>query len=366
MSDFFRQIVRNMNDDTTYVADDCLHSSEYTGCINTGSYILNALLSGSIHGGIANNKITAFAGESATGKTFFALGLIHRFLHDNQSGGVVYYDTETAVTRQMMLDRGIDTQRVIIVEKNTVEEFRTHVSKLLDQYVETPKNSRPPMLLVLDSLGQLSTKKEVGDINEGKDARDMTRAQLIRGTFRALSLKLAKARCPMIITNHVSDAIGAYVPTKVMGGGGGLKYAASQIVFLSARNEREGTDVIGKIIHCKLEKSRFTRERKIVDVKLTYDHGLDRYYGLADLAVKYGIFKKTGSRLELPDGTKLFEKSVMREPEKHFTEQVLNLIEAAVSTEFKYGLVGHSQEVESEQENGNVQEVMDADTTENE
>ena len=340
MSNFFRQMVKDIGDVDTNIADDGLHSSEFTGTIDTGSYILNAALSGSIFGGVPNNKIIAFAGESATGKTFFVLGLMKQFLDDNETGGVIYYDTEAAVTRDMMKARGLDTQRVIISEQSTVEGFRTHVSRTIDRYQESGKD-RPPMLLVLDSLGQLSTAKETGDISEGKETRDMTRAQLIRGTFRALSLKLAKANVALIITNHVSDQIGAYMPTKVMGGGAGLRYAASQIVFLSKKKDRVGTEVVGNIIHCKTDKSRFTKEHKMVDVKLSFDRGLDRYYGLLELAEKYGVIKKTGTRFEMPDGSKVFGKNIDENPEKYYTKELLTKLDEAAGLEFKYGSVGN-------------------------
>ena len=348
VNNFFRDMVREIGDADTHVVEDGLGSSEFSGTIDTGSYILNAAISGSIYGGVPNNKITAFAGESATGKTFFVLGLMHKFLADNPSAGVIYYDTEAAVTKNMMQERGIDIARVIISEQSTVQGFRTNVSKILDHYIAADKKNRPPMLFVLDSLGQLSTDKEVGDISEGKDTRDMTRAQLIRGTFRALSLKLAKAGCALIVTNHVGDKIGAYAPTKVMGGGAGLQYAASSIVFLSKKKDRDGTDVIGNIIHCKMEKSRLTKEYKVVDVRLSYDTGLDRYYGLLDLAEKYDIIKKVSTRYELPDGSKLFSKQIMEDPEKYFTKDLLNVLEECAIKEFKYGRGEHNAEISND------------------
>ena len=120
MSDFFRNLVEDIKDADTVIAADGTGSAEFTGTIDTGSYILNAALSGSLYGGAPNNKITAFAGESATGKTFFVLGVVMQFLKDNPEGGVVYYDTEAAVTKEMMESRGIDTRRVIIAEPDTI------------------------------------------------------------------------------------------------------------------------------------------------------------------------------------------------------------------------------------------------------
>jgi RecA/RadA recombinase len=206
-NNFFKNLITEIKDDSTNIIADGQSAAEYTGSIDTGSYILNAVLSGSIYGGVPNNKITAFAGESATGKTFFVLGIVKAFLDANPEGGVMYYDTEAAVTRQMMEQRGIDTTRVIVAEPDTIQKFKTHALKTLDAYEKGGKD-RPPMMMVLDSLGMLSTSKEMEDSAEGKDTRDMTKAQVIKAAFRVLTLKLAKVKVPMIVTNHVYAAVG--------------------------------------------------------------------------------------------------------------------------------------------------------------
>ena len=354
MTDFFRNIVKELNDENTNVAADGLGSSEFGDTIDTGSYILNAALSGSITGGAPNNKVLALAGESATGKTFFALGMVRRFLSDNPDGAVFYFDTEAAVTKSMMEERGIDSERVIVSEPDTIQRFRHTALQILENYAKAPADERPPMLMVLDSLGQLSTTKEVEDTAEGKETRDMTKAQLIKATFRVLNLKLAKVNVPLIITNHVYDVIGSYVPMKEMGGGSGLKYTASQIVFLSKKKDKDGKDVVGNIIRCRMIKSRFTKENKDVEVKLNYDTGLDRYYGLLDLAEKYEIIKKVSTRYELPDGRKVFGKQINNNPEEYFTEDILHQLDIAAGVEFKYGQVNEVAEVEEELENAEV------------
>lgn len=328
--------------DNTSLLDEGVNSSEFSGTVDTGSYILNAAISGSLYGGVPNNKITAFAGESATGKTFFVLGVIQQFLKDNPDGGVIYFDTEAAVTKNMMQTRGIDTKRVIISEPQSIEEFRTNAVRMLDAYNDG--DDKPPMMMVLDSLGMLSSVKELEDVESGKQARDMTKAQLLRGTFRVLSLKLAKANVPLLVTNHVYDVVGAYVPTKEISGGSGLKYAASSIAMLSKKKDKDGTDVVGNIIKVTMHKSRFTKENKRVEVKLSYDKGLDRYYGLLDLAEKYDIIKKVSTRYELPDGTKVFGKNINDDPEKYFAPLMAQL-EVAAKKEFEYG---NDPEVEEE------------------
>tara|TARA_R110000822_G_scaffold45890_2_gene122507 strand:+ start:2141 stop:3190 length:1050 start_codon:yes stop_codon:yes gene_type:complete len=341
---YLSDIVKNSGNKYAVIADNGIEGSDITGFVDTGSYSFNALVSGSLYGGIPDNKITALAGESATGKTYFALSLVHRFLRDRPDGVVLYFDTEQAITSDMIRDRGIDPGRIAIFPVSTVEEFRHQAITIVDQHLEQKKSDQKPVLVVLDSLGMLSTSKEMTDTADGKETRDMTRAQLVKATFRVLTLKLGKAGIPLVMTNHTYDVVGSMFPMKTMGGGSGLKYAASTIVYLSKKKVKEGTDVIGNIIHCKLFKSRLTKENSMIDVILNYETGLHPYYGLVDIAVKYEIIKKVSTRLEFPDGTKAFEKSVYKNPEKYFTEDIMKQLEEAVSKEFKYG--SHSEEAE--------------------
>jgi len=334
--DFLKTIVKELDNEYAGLADDGI-VGDTASFIDTGSYAFNGLLSGSIFGGLPSNKVTALAGESSTGKTFYALGICKNFLNQNSSNGVIYFETEGAMTKDMLVERGIDVRRFVIVPVSTVQEFRTQATKILDAYDKRPKNDRPKLMMCLDSLGMLSTTKEMEDVAEGKETRDMTRSQLVRGAFRVLSLKLAKLDIAMIVTNHTYAVIGAYVPTKTMGGGDGLKYAASTIVFLSKSKDKDGTEVIGNIIKCKLEKSRFTKEQSMVETKLSFTTGLDRYHGLTDLAVEAGIWKSQGGRIELPDGKKIFGKHISEDPEKYFTKEFLEQIDVFVGKKYKFG-----------------------------
>lgn len=347
MSDnFFRTMIKEVKDENTNVAADGLSAGEFTGYIDTGCYMLNAVFSGSIYGGVPNNKITGLAGENSTGKTFFILELVRSFLENNPTGSVVYYDAEAAVTKDMMISREIDPERVIVSEPDTIEKFRSHAVKLLDYYLAQPKSSRPPMMFVLDSLGMLSSSKETGDIAEGKDTRDMTKSQLLRATFRVLTLKLAKAKVPMLVSNHTYAVIGAYVPTAEMSGGGGLKYAASTIAFLSKKKDKDGTDVIGNFIKIKMYKSRLSKENGEATVKLSYKTGLDKYYGLVDLAEKAGIFKKVSTRYELPNGDKVFAKAIDTNPEKYYTKEILDQLDKAAKIFYGYGIGAETEIIE--------------------
>jgi RecA/RadA recombinase len=348
MSNFFTDLVSQLKDEDTKILSDGGASAEYSGCIDTGSYALNAVLSGSIYGGVPNNKVTAFAGESSTGKTFFVLGIVKQFLDANPEGGVIYFDTEAAVTKNMMESRGVDTKRVVISEPDTIQKFRHTALQIIEKYQAQPEAKRKPMIMVLDSLGQLSSTKEMEDTAEGKETKDMTKSAILKATFRVLNLKLAKIGVPLLVTNHVYDVVGAYIPTKEMSGGSGLKYTASTIVYLSKRKDKDGTAVVGNIVRAKLHKSRLTKENSQVEVKITYSTGLDRYYGLLEIAEKYDIIKKVSTRYELPDGTKVFGKSINDDPEKYFTKEILDAIDEACKKEFLYGQdgVGFSDEEE--------------------
>ena len=337
MSNFLKDIIKETGNEYATLVSEGVDTADVTNFIDTGSYAFNALLSGSIYGGMPANKITAIAGEAATGKTFFALGIVKAFLDKDKDAGVIYFESESAISKSMIESRGVDSSRMVVVPVSTVQEFRTQSLKILDKYIEQPEDKRKPLLFVLDSLGMLSTTKEMEDTAAGKETRDMTRSQIVKSTFRVLTLKLGKAAVPMIMTNHTYDVIGSMYPQKEMGGGSGLKYAASSIVYLSKRKEKDGTEVIGNIIHCKNYKSRLTKENAMIDVRLTYKEGLDQYYGLLELGEAAGVFKKVSTRYEMPDGSKVFGKNINENPDKYFTKEVLETIDEYAKRKFTYG-----------------------------
>ncbi len=332
--DFLKSIVKEIDNEYAGIVSDGVAAGDCDSFIDTGCYIFNALVSGSIRGGIPANKITALAGESSTGKTFFVLSVVHSFLANNPEGGVIYFESESALTKQMIEERGIDSSRMVIVPVTTVQEFREQSIKILDKLGD--EDNRPPMMFVLDSLGMLSTTKEIEDASAGKETRDMTRAQVVKRVFRILTLKLGKLKMPMIVTNHTYDVVGAYIPTKEMGGGSGLKYAASSIIYLGKKKDKDGKEVIGNIIKAETHKSRLSKEGKRVEVKLSFDRGLDPYYGLLSLGEKYEVFKRVGNRIETPEG-KVYPKTILENPEKYFTPEVMQALDECAKQEFGYG-----------------------------
>ena len=335
---FLSQVIKDSKNEFAAFVSDGVAAGDVESFIDTGSYVFNALVSGSLFGGIPSNKITALAGESGTGKTFFCLSVVRSFLNSDPDAGVIYFETESAISKQMIESRGIDSKRMIIYPVDTIEQFRTQAIRIIDKYMEQEKEQRKPLMFVLDSLGMLSTNKEVEDASNDKQVRDMTKAQLIKSVFRILTLKLGKANIPMLVTNHTYDVIGSYVPTKEMGGGAGLKYSASTIIFLSKKKEKDGTDLVGNIIKCEAKKSRLTREGSKIETRLFFDErGLEQYYGLLELGEIAGIWKNVAGRYEI-DGKKVYGKEILKNPEKYFTSDVMQALDETAQKEFLYGV----------------------------
>ena len=332
--DFLKDIVKEIGDDYTQLAADIEEEERF---IDTGSYIFIGLVSGSIFGGVSSNKITAIAGESSTGKTYFSLAVVKNFLDNNPDGYCLYFDTEAAVNKKLLESRGIDLNRLVVVNVVTIEEFRVKALKAVDKYIKMSEDERKPCMFVLDSLGMLSTEKEIRDALDDKHVRDMTKSQLVKGAFRMLTLKLGQANIPLIVTNHTYDVIGSYVPTKEMGGGSGLKYAASTIIYLSKKKEKDKTEVVGNIIKAKTAKSRLSKENKDVSIRLYFDdRGLDKYYGLLELGELGGLWKNVAGRYEI-NGKKIYAKQILAEPDTYFTDEVMQALDEIARQEFSYG-----------------------------
>ena len=206
---FLDTVIKDSKNEYASFVSDGVAAGDIESFVDTGSYVINALVSGSIFGGFPSNKITALAGESGTGKTFFCLSVVKSFLDSNPDAGVIYFETESAISKDMIESRGIDSTRMVIFPVDTIEEFRTQAIRIIDKYLEEKKESRQPLMFVLDSLGMLATAKEVQDATNDKQVRDMTKAQLIKSCFRILTLKLGKANIPMLVTNHTYYVVGA-------------------------------------------------------------------------------------------------------------------------------------------------------------
>ena len=334
----FDTLAKEAKNDYAKLVSDGLITGDKQGFIGTGSYILNAQLSGSIYGGIPDNRVTAIAGEQATGKTFYAIGIAKDFLDNNEDGAVFYFDSEAAATTDLFKDRGLDPDRVWHFPVDTIEEFRTQMIRILDNLLKTPEGDRKPLLIVLDSLGMLASAKELNDALDDKQVRDMTKSQTIKSVFRIITSKLGKLKIPMIVTNHTYKTMNPYGEPSDMGGGSGLKYAASTIMTLTKSKEKDTSkEVVGNIIKVKTYKSRLTKENTQIATRLFFDkRGLDKYYGLLELGEKHGIFTRKGNRIIVGESS-VYPSAILADPSKYFTPEIMQALDECAAKEFKYG-----------------------------
>lgn len=255
--------------------------SEVDEWIPTGNYLLNAQISGSLFGGVANSRSFGVMGDPGTGKSFFCLNVVR----EAQKIGydVIYCDTEGAIDKGTAKNFGIDLEKIRYQPIQTVSQFQTFVANVLSLVKKSKETGQnPKILLVLDSLGMLSTDKELRDAIEGKNAADMgAKAKELRKLFRVITLDLTAAKIPLICTNHVY-AGGGYVPTKESSGGDGPIFAMSVVAFLSKAQLKDGSGTkTGIVVTSTLKKSRFTVPEQ-VKFHISFAHGMNPYVGLQD------------------------------------------------------------------------------------
>jgi len=310
--------------------------SDISGYLDTGCYMFNAVLSGSLYGGIPNNRVTVVAGKSQVGKSYFIKTFIRSFLRDNPTGIVFLFDSEFAYTKEDLEAMGIDTTRIIVIPVPTIEEFNRVSLNLINAYEES--SDPTPIMMALDSVGQLASNKEVADTAEGNDKRDMTKQAKLKGAFRTLLLKLGHNKIPLIIAAHTYNQIGAYVPTEVVAGGEGLIYAATSIILMRASKDKDAeNNPIGVKITCNVEKSRLTKKWAKAVVLLNFKTGILPYSGLLEFGEESGIIERVGNRYKFPNGELAFEKAIQTSPETYFTKDVLDLLDEQAKKTFPLG-----------------------------
>lgn len=338
---FLNEVLKEIDNEYASVAGNGITGGNVQ-FLNTGCYALNALLSGSIYGGLPSNKITAIAGEESVGKSFVGMNIIKQLLDDDPKSIVVFFESESAITEQFLDCRGIDKERVIFVPVSTVEQFRTQSTKILELYKKKKEGHK--LFFMLDSLGMLSTNKEIKDIKESDTGpKDMTRPGLVRGAFRVLTLECGALNVPLLLTNHTYTSVGSFISQQEMAGGGGLKYAASSIIYLRKRKYKDTKKTLGNEIVASLKKGRFAKENSEVVLLLSYENGLDSYYGLQFIGMESGYIKASSTKssptttYEFPNGNKGNWKEISKSPEQYFDEECMKMLESSVAKYFKYG-----------------------------
>ena len=373
-------------------------NSEIDHYIPTGNYHLNACLTGSLFGGYPNNRAVALAGPSGTGKTYLILNAIKQA--QKQGYSIIFYDSENAVDKSLVEKFGIDPKTFRYEPCNTVQEFRSSVTAITDVLIEQKKKgiALPKIMVVLDSAGNLATQKEIDDAKTGSSKADMTRAKLLKSTFRIIMTQFGICKIPFLFTNHTYQTQDLF-SRQVGGGGTGPEYAASIILFLGKAKLKEGIEQTGIIVTAKPNKNRFAKPTPI-KFHISFNKGMNPYVGLEEYigwdicGIERGRFITEGAFGKLPDPGKAecrihkFKKegkdiTVYFQPSptarkicvKHLndavdlnqlytpqvlTDDVLKLLEPTVAAKFTYG-----DELEQEELSDIITETTVDDVTEN-
>ena len=372
--------------------------SEIDHYIPTGNYHLNACLTGSLFGGYPNNRAVALAGPSGTGKTYLILNAIKQA--QKQGYSIIFYDSENAVDKKLVEKFGIDPKTFRYEPCNTVQEFRSSVTAITDVLIEQKKKGieLPKIMVVLDSAGNLATQKEIDDAKTGSSKADMTRAKLLKSTFRIIMTQFGICKIPFLFTNHTYQTQDLF-SRQVGGGGTGPEYAASIILFLGKAKLKEGIEQTGIIVTAKPNKNRFAKPTNI-KFHISFNKGMNPYVGLEEYigwdicGIERGRFITEGAFNKLAEGQKIdcrkhsFKKdkkdiTVYFQPSatarkicvKHLndsvdlnqlytpqvlTEDVLKMLEPQVVEKFTYG-----DELEKEELGNIITETTVEDVTEN-
>jgi len=324
--------------------------SEVTEWIDTGNYHLNACISGSVFGGWPNNRACSIAGPSGTGKTFLMLNTVREAI--NMGYSVVYYDSEAAVDREQMKKFGIDTSKVNYQPVNTVQDFRTSVTRITKkmQDAKAAGAELPKVMIILDSAGNLATAKEIDDAATGSDKSDMTRSKVLKSIFRIIMTPMADLKIPFLFTNHTYQTQD-FISRQVAGGGTGPEYAASIVLFLNKAQLKEGDQKAGIVVTGSPNKNRFAKPSKI-KFHLHFSKGMNKYVGLEQYAT-WDICGVDRGTIDPKTGEKILKKTARTWVCEHldhtvsnndfftdmvFTKEVLQRIDAHVKPIFNYNI----------------------------
>ena len=249
--------------------------------IPTSIPAINVALSGRLDGGLTPG-LTMWAGPSKHFKTAFSLLMAKSYMDKYEDAALLFYDSEFGTPQSYFDSFGIDTNRVIHTPLTNVEQLKFDIMQQLDG-VERGDH----LIIVIDSIGNLASKKEVEDAMEGKSVGDMTRAKQMKSLFRMITPHLNLKDIPLVVVNHTYMEIGLY-PKAIVGGGTGSYYSADNIFILGRQQEKDGTELTGYNFIINVEKSRYVREKAKIPITVMFDGGISKWSGLLEMALESG------------------------------------------------------------------------------
>ena len=276
--------------------------------------MINVALSGSVDGGLAPG-LTVLAGPSKHFKTSFALLMAAAYMKHYSDAVMLFYDSEFGSPQTYFQQFGIDTSRVLHTPITNVEELKFDIIGQLEELDRDDK-----VVVVIDSIGNLASKKEMEDALNEKSVADMSRAKALKGLFRMTTPYLAMKNIPLLAVNHTYKEIGLF-PRDIVGGGTGIYYSADNIWILGRQQDKKGTEIQGYHFVINVEKSRFVKEKSKIPISVSWDNGVDKTSGLLDMALDYGVISRSGGWYQMVDPeTGEVDDKKFREKETHTPE----------------------------------------------
>jgi RecA/RadA recombinase len=275
-------ILEKLKKNSTIKETEILNKSKFFSkkdMIQTSVPMINVALSGSLEGGLTPG-LTVFAGPSKHFKTAFSLLLAKSYLEKYEDSVVLFYDSEFGSPQSYFDSFGIDTGRVLHTPITDIEQLKFDIMSQINN-IERGDH----VIIVVDSVGNLASKKEVDDALEGKSVADMTRAKQMKSLFRMITPHLTIKDIPMVVVNHTYSEIGLF-PKQIVSGGTGIYYSADNIYIIGRQQEKDGTEVVGYNFIVNVEKSRFVKEKSKIPVEVTYEGGISTWSGLLDVALE--------------------------------------------------------------------------------
>lgn len=253
--------------------------------IQTPVPMINVALSGKLDGGLTPG-LTVFAGPSKHFKTAFALLLAKSYMEKYQDAVVLFYDSEFGSPQSYFDSFGIDTDKVLHTPITDIEQLKHDCMAQLNNIERGDR-----VIIIVDSVGNLASRKEVEDAIDGKSVADMSRAKQLKSLFRMITPHLTLKDIPMVVVNHTYKEIGLY-PKDIVSGGTGVYYSADNIFIIGRQQEKEGTELTGYNFIVNVEKSRYVREKSKIPVEVSFDGGISKWSGLMDVALEGAFVTK--------------------------------------------------------------------------
>ena len=281
-------LIDKLKKNSTIKESDVLNKSKFFSkkdMIQTSVPMVNVALSGSLEGGLTPG-LTVFAGPSKHFKTAFSLLLAKAYQDKYDDAVILFYDSEFGSPQSYFDNFGIDTSRILHTPITDIEQLKFDIMSQINN-IERGEH----IIIVVDSVGNLASKKEVDDALEGKSVADMTRAKQMKSLFRMITPHLTIKDIPMVVVNHTYAEIGLY-PKQIVSGGTGLYYSADQIFIIGRQQEKDGSEVTGYNFILNVEKSRFVREKSKIPVEVSFEGGISKWSGLLDVAIEGGFVVK--------------------------------------------------------------------------